>query len=658
MRNVTKYLSALILLLSMLVISYQGRAQTTLLTEGWEAAVNNSNTPPAGWGLDVILGSNITYYMSVGQSPTVNPFEGSRLVDFESYSYSSGTNRLKRTTAISTVGYNNITVDFEWYTDNGYAGYTLEGVTVQWSTNGTVWTDAGSLYMRYDVTNQWVLETQALPVGAANQATLYVAFQFNSEFGDDCHMDIIHVKGLQTGTITGTVRNCYNNNVLAGVPVFCGGVGPINTNAGGVYTIPGVPSGTQNISTGAYAGFVALPPTPVTIIGNSTVTYNFCLNPIPGVLSGVITNCANGNPIVGAKIVWSGAGNPYTYSTGPNGAYSFTIYPGATGSITVTKEGFVNGFVGGLNVVPPATVTQNVCLNENTPPPSQPFTAVLNAGQTAVNLNWGLPFDDMVLIYDDGIQENFVIWTVGTSGNQTNRNAVKFTPISYPTVIKQFYVNVGAAGNYVAPMSPLFVAHMSIYDASGPGGLPGVEVSPATAFTPTGTGWMKANFDAPVTITSGNFYIVMTQIGDYQHSPGLGVDTTTQQLRSYSNFNNTGWIPGPGNYMIRAVVNGTGGPLLMDNSGSQPITASAVPNLTYQYAPATVTGTEGNPKVYPETGYNPDNLLGYQVWRLTQGQEATPALWTSGQACLADHTAGEWKHSIPSTAGQMPPSPM
>ena len=66
--------------------------------------------------------------------------------------------------------------------------------------------------------------------------------------------------------------------------------------------------------------------------------------------------------------------------------------------------------------------------------------------------------------------------------------------------------------------------------------------------------------------------------------------------------------PGPGNFMMRAVVNGSGGPLMLGDQSGAPITASAVPGLIYQYAPATVTGYEGNPKVYPEMGLGPDNL--------------------------------------------------
>ena len=173
-------------------------SQTTLLTEGWESTTDNSNVPPAGWGLDIVTGANITYYVSSGTNPTVTPFEGSRLVNFMSNTYPGISNRLKTTSSISTVGYPIITVDFEWYTDNGWNGY-FDGVTVQWSTNGTTWNNT-SFFNRYDVTNQWVLESVSLPAGAGNQATLYVAFLFRSAYGDDCHMDIMHVNGYQSAS--------------------------------------------------------------------------------------------------------------------------------------------------------------------------------------------------------------------------------------------------------------------------------------------------------------------------------------------------------------------------------------------------------------------------------------------------------------------------
>jgi hypothetical protein len=231
--------------------------QTTLLTEGWESALLNGNTPPAGWGLDVIAGSNITYYMSQGTWPTIAPYEGQRLVDFESFSYSTGTNRLKRTTPISTVGYSNITVDFEWYTDNGYAGTTTEGVTVQWSTDGVNWTNS-TFYMRYDPTNQWVLETASLPAGAAGQANFYVALYFNSNYGDDCHLDLLHVKG--TPAIPPTVTTNAATAILAYTATLNGTV-----NANGASTTVTFNYGL----TTAYGSTVTAAQSPV---GGSTAT--------------------------------------------------------------------------------------------------------------------------------------------------------------------------------------------------------------------------------------------------------------------------------------------------------------------------------------------------------------------------------------------------
>lgn len=205
-------MKTMILFISALILANLSFGQT-LLTEGWESAANNSNVPPAGWGIDLISGPDITYYTAMGQFPTVAPFEGSRLVDFYSFIYVTGTNRLKRTTPISTMGYSNITVDFEWYTDPGYAGSTLEGVIVQWSTDGITWTNAGTTWMRWAPTAQWVLETQALPVGASNQPTLYVAFKFNAEYGNDCHMDLVHIKAGNPPLPAPLLLTATNTNV-------------------------------------------------------------------------------------------------------------------------------------------------------------------------------------------------------------------------------------------------------------------------------------------------------------------------------------------------------------------------------------------------------------------------------------------------------------
>ena len=622
MRNVTKYLSVLIVALSLLVIASQGRAQTILLTEGFNSATPGSNTPPTGWGLEVVSGANATYYLAQGTFPTVAPYEGSLLVDFESYSYSSAVDRLKRTTPISTVGYGNITVDFEWYLDVGYNG-TCDYVQVQWSTNGTSWTNAGPQFCRYSTTgsNYWQLETVTLPSGAAGQSTLYVALYFSSSYGDDCHLDILHVSGAPAGNITGTVKDLNTNFALQGVSVSCGGVGPVLTNGSGVYALNGVPVGSQTL-TASLTGYYPYSAT-VNIVFNTTLTDNFLLTPIPpGYLTGTVTNQSNGNPVVGAMLTWNGV---TTYSTAPLGAYTFgNIYNIGTSNLNVSKEGFNNYQVTGVTVTAGNTTTITIPLPEDTPAPGTPFTAALNTAQTAVNLNWNLPVDDYDLIYDDGIQDNFGIYL---TGGGKNMNAVRFTPLGYPVIVKGFYYNIGKASNYPVGWNAFSPVQMCIYTETA--GLPGTSVDSVTV-TPTTYGWNKAYFTTPKTISSGNFYIVMVQVGYDTLTPGIAIDTTAYQMRSYSENAGVPWLPAPGNYMIRAIVNGTGGPLMTSDQPSQLITASPISGLIYESKMSTVTGVEGSPVVYPEIGgLSPDNITGYQVWRLIQGNEGTPATWTS-----------------------------
>jgi len=142
-------------------------------------------------------------------------------------------------------------------------------------------------------------------------------------------------------------------------------------------------------------------------------------------VTGIITNASNGLPIWGAKVSTIPAGSIVpAYSTGPTGFYGLIMPVTTTCQIMFSKEGFKDTIIASATYNPTQSYVINMAMKENTPPPSTPFTALLNPAQTAVNLNWGLPKDDMVLIYDDGIQDNFAIWATG-SGN--NMNAMKFT---------------------------------------------------------------------------------------------------------------------------------------------------------------------------------------------------------------------------------------
>ena len=85
----------------------------------------------------------------------------------------------------------------------------------------------------------------------------------------------------------------------------------------------------------------------------------------------------------------------------------------------------------------------------------------------------------------------------------------------------------------------------------------------------------------------------MTQGGNAPNASGLAIDETAPRYRSFSRFStgNGNWLPAAGNFMIRALLDGPGGPS------------------------------------YPD--YFPGTSTGYNVWRLKQGEEMNIAAWTS-----------------------------
>jgi len=383
------------------------------------------------------------------------------------------------------------------------------------------------------------------------------------------------------GHISGVITSCFNGLPLSGATVSIGSNSTI-TAADGSYLLLNVPIGQQQLSVtklGYQSGSF-----PVTIIANQLITFNGCINPLPANITGVVRNAADGTPIIGAK-VW--IDNFVTYST-TDGNYFLTVMPGGTYTLYCGKPGWdqfstTQAFIGGTTTLP-------INLNQTTYAPG-PFTATLNTGQTAVNLVWAPPSGLYEVIYDDGIEDDFTVWA-----NQGNMNAVKFTPLNYPATLMAGRVDIGVEGDYPAGAEPLVPFQIAVYDATGSGGSPGTQIGDPIDVVPTAYGWVEFTFPTPINITSGNFYLVMIQGGNAPNAAGLAIDLTAPKLRSWSKFVTGGgpWLPAAGNYMMRAVLNGIGGPLLLDNLGGDKIfTANAIEGMLYKTVPASVTGKEG-----------------------------------------------------------------
>lgn len=375
------------------------------------------------------------------------------------------------------------------------------------------------------------------------------------------------------GSLTGTVTNCYNGAPINGATILCGPMPPVTSNASGHFTVNNVPAGTWPVTIVA-VGFLPQMCTVTITNGQTTICPCGCLNPVPGSIAGVITNMATGVPVPGVKVQ---AGQTITYSLS-DGSYYLAMYPCGTYPVTFSKTGY-NTYVLVYTFICGNTGTVNVNLPPTMYPPEE-VVAVTDTVLGQTTLTWSPPITPYDLIYDDGIEDQCFAWM-----NMGNLCAVKFTPFAYPATV----VGGSAYLCYPDPSVPpvLIPYQIALYDDDGPGGAPG------TAFdtfdiVPSVPGWSTFAFASPMTITSGSFYIVRIQSGIYPACNGLGLDTTSNSMRSWQKdeYNSGPWVPVQGNFMIRALVIGAGGTM-------------------------------------------PTSMLSYNVSRLKHGEESTPAVWTT-----------------------------
>jgi hypothetical protein len=300
------------------------------------------------------------------------------------------------------------------------------------------------------------------------------------------------------------------------------------------------------------------------------------------VLIGVITNASTGNPIVGARIT---VNSLLTYSV-TGGSYFLEVNPPGTYTVTCSKTGYDNYISTPLIFQAGQTVTLSIQMLE-TPNPPESVSAVLDTVYPQkVTVSWQPPVGNYELIYDDGIPEDFSVWSAGG-----NMNAVKFTPVSYPVKVTGGSVNIGTQANYPQGSNPFVPFQVAIYDATGANGAPGSAIAGPFDVIPVAFGWISFTVPVPPVISSGNFYVVMIQGGNAPNAAGIAIDKTNSTLRSFQRFMSGGspWLPADGNFLIRAIVKGSGGPIDLDVS--------------------------------------PLGIINHEVWRLRQGEEMNPYVW-------------------------------
>ena len=204
------------------------------------------------------------------------------------------------------------------------------------------------------------------------------------------------------GTLQGTVINAFNRTPIGGATVSIPGGFTTTTLANGTYTMA-APAGVRDVTCSAPLFVTQVKQ--ATIVANQTTTLNFALDPMPGTLTGIVTDASTGVPITGARIQATNPPFNTTVYSVFGGTYTLNVFPVGTFTVTCSKTGYDN-IAGPFTFSQGVTITQNYPMLESANPPSN-VIAALNTGQTAVDINWELPKGNYELLYDDGIAENF-----------------------------------------------------------------------------------------------------------------------------------------------------------------------------------------------------------------------------------------------------------
>ncbi len=145
--------------------------------------------------------------------PSAAPYEGEKMLNFNSAFCDIGDQIRLISPDFSTVGKSDIKINFMWYESKDYAT-DVDNVKVQWSTDGVNWNTLSTINRVNGDNVGWAEKSVTLPSGAEEQASIYVALLFTSQYGHDCNLDLFSItqSSISVGTISGSPFSVSNTN--------------------------------------------------------------------------------------------------------------------------------------------------------------------------------------------------------------------------------------------------------------------------------------------------------------------------------------------------------------------------------------------------------------------------------------------------------------
>ena len=201
-------------------------------------------------------GTSANYFwriMTSGSSPTCTPHGGTNMVQYNSYSISSGWTAMASPALDFST---DMQVSFWMYRDPGYSSYSNEGVAVYVSsTQDTVGATLLGFTSRYRSTNGWDSISYLIPTGTLG--TKYIILKAISQYGNNIYVDDVTVTALGVPCTPPTnlsVSNIQNTTAtVSWIPagtesswqVRLGTTGTPENVTNTTYTIPNLTAGTH-----------------------------------------------------------------------------------------------------------------------------------------------------------------------------------------------------------------------------------------------------------------------------------------------------------------------------------------------------------------------------------------------------------------------------
>ena len=160
----------------------------SVFSRGFEGETDWVNTQQIG--TDAIWST-----VSAGTNPTVSPYSGGGMAQFNAYTAATGDAALYSNSTAFTIpaSATAATLTFAMYHDTGITTAN-DTVTPMISTNGSTWTPLGSAISRYAAANSWVMAS--VDLSSYIGQTAYIGFLGTSAYGDNEYIDSVNISAV------------------------------------------------------------------------------------------------------------------------------------------------------------------------------------------------------------------------------------------------------------------------------------------------------------------------------------------------------------------------------------------------------------------------------------------------------------------------------